>query len=61
MKKFKCTKCNSEDIFVEGNGYHVGLYCGECGGWIKWLNKNEERLARRQEEKNRESGFEEEE
>ena len=55
MKKFKCPKCKSEDVFVEGSGQHTGLYCGDCGSWIKWLDKKELRLAERQEEMNREN------
>lgn len=48
MKIYKCEKCGSTDIFIECNETHRGLYCGDCGKWIKWLNKDEERLASRQ-------------
>lgn len=48
MKIYKCEKCGSTDIFIECNENHRGLYCGDCGKWIKWLNKDEERLASRQ-------------
>lgn len=51
MKVFVCPKCNSKDVFVERNGTQYGLYCGDCGSWIKWLNKKELRLAERQVEK----------
>ena len=48
MKIFECEKCNSKDVFVEQNGNNIGLYCSDCGKWIKWLNKDELRLAERQ-------------
>lgn len=48
MKIFKCQKCNSKDVFVQTSGNNTGLYCGDCGKWIKWLNKDEQRLAERQ-------------
>lgn len=50
MKFFECPKCKSRDVFVEGSGKQVALYCGECGNWIKWLNKKEIKIAQRQEE-----------
>ena len=48
MKIFKCQKCNSKDVFTQTSDNHVGLYCGDCGKWIKWLNKDEQRLVERQ-------------
>lgn len=48
MKVFKCQKCGSKDVFVQTSGNNTGLYCGDCGKWIKWLNKDEQRLAERQ-------------
>lgn len=48
MKVFKCQKCSSKDVFVQTSGNNTGLYCGDCGKWIKWLNKDEQRLAERQ-------------
>lgn len=55
MKEFKCTKCESTDIFIEKvgthtglYGTHIGLYCSNCGKWITWLNKHNLRLAKRQ-------------
>lgn len=26
----KCSKCNSEELFVEIQGNRRGLYCGKC-------------------------------
>ena len=48
MKIFTCPKCESEDVFVELRGTHTGLYCGDCGRWIKFLTRAEIRLANRQ-------------
>lgn len=41
MKNFSCPKCGSEDLFLRKSGNNMGLYCGDCGKWIKWVNKNE--------------------
>ena len=48
LKIFECSKCKSRDIFIKKSGNNTGLYCGDCGAWIKWLNKNEARLAQKQ-------------
>lgn len=48
MKEFECSKCHSKDIFIEKSGNNTGLYCGDCGKWITWLNKDQVRLAERQ-------------
>lgn len=48
MKEFKCPKCGSNDIFVEGSGQQVGLYCSDCGVLIKLLSKKEIRQAEKQ-------------
>ena len=48
MKIFTCSKCGSTDVFIDENGNHKGLYCGDCGKWIKWLTKEEVRLVNRQ-------------
>ena len=48
MKVFECPKCHSNDVFIEESGNQIGLYCGDCGKWIKWLTKDEVRLAERQ-------------
>lgn len=47
MKEFKCNKCNSEDMFIKANGTQTGLYCGDCGKCIQWLNKQDQLLAER--------------
>ena len=44
MSDYKCECGNTSDFFIEYKLPQCGLYCGECGKWIKWLNKDEERL-----------------
>ncbi|MCM1225975.1 MAG: hypothetical protein NC320_00945 [Clostridium sp.] len=41
MKQIVCKKCGSVSLYTELKGNNTGLYCSECGAWIKWLNKNE--------------------
>lgn len=49
MKIFTCPHCKSRFIFTRFKTYNYGLYCGDCGQWIKNLNSKEARLAQRQE------------
>lgn len=42
--KFNCTYCGSENTEVEEKGSQTGLYCCDCGKWIKWLNKEDIRV-----------------
>lgn len=42
-----CTKCGSIALHTEVKGNNTGLYCGDCGAWITWLNKDQLRLAER--------------
>jgi tRNA(Ile2) C34 agmatinyltransferase TiaS len=51
MKEYSCPKCGSNDVFMEPKGNATGLYCGDCGRWIKWLPKNEILLVKRYLEK----------
>lgn len=44
MNEYKCPKCNSTNLFTKKKETQTGLYCKECGRWIKWLNKEEVRL-----------------
>jgi len=45
MKNYVCEKCGSLDLFIKSNGSQTGLYCSDCGKWIKWLSKSEIALA----------------
>lgn len=40
MKEYVC-KCGSKRIFIKDNGTQTGMYCKECGKWIKWIGKKE--------------------
>ena len=42
----KCSKCDSEELFVEIQGNRRGLYCGKCGKWQKWITKQELQIAK---------------
>ncbi len=43
MNQKFCKKCGSVSLYTELKGNQTGLYCSDCGAWIKWLNKNERR------------------
>lgn len=36
-----CKKCGSVSLHTEVKGNNTGLYCDDCGSWIKWLSKDE--------------------
>lgn len=36
-----CNKCGSISLHTEVKGNNTGLYCDDCGAWIKWLGKDE--------------------
>jgi transcription elongation factor Elf1 len=54
MKEYACPKCGSIDVFTQSKGSATGLYCGDCGRWIKWITKDELRLVNRFIEMNKE-------
>ena len=39
-----CKKCGSISLHTEVKGNNTGLYCDDCGAWIKWLSKDELRV-----------------
>ena len=41
MYKNCCTKCGSVDLYTQTKGNNIGLYCSDCGAWVKWINKDE--------------------
>lgn len=53
MTTISCKKCGSVDLFIKENGSQVGLYCSDCGAWIKWLGKDERRLIELQIQRNK--------
>ena len=36
-----CKKCGSIALHTEAKGNNTGLYCDDCGAWVKWLGKDE--------------------
>ena len=36
-----CKKCGSVSLHTEVKSNNTGLYCDDCGAWIKWLGKDE--------------------
>lgn len=38
-----CKKCGSIYLHTETKGSATGLYCDDCGAWVKWLGKDEKR------------------
>lgn len=43
----KCKKCGSNKLFVEIKNPNLrGLYCSNCGIWLKWITKQELQVAK---------------
>ena len=43
-----CKKCGSVSLYTEIKNNNTGLYCKDCGVWVKWLNKEEIRVFQHQ-------------
>lgn len=41
MYQNSCKKCGSISLHTEVKGNNTGLYCDDCGAWVKWLGKDE--------------------
>ena len=41
MEKYKCKKCGGYLGRIKASDRHVGLYCSDCGAYIKWLSNDE--------------------
>lgn len=54
--KYICGKCGNNTMFTQAKGGNTGLYCRNCGKWIKWLAKDELRAFEHNEE-NKNSTF----
>lgn len=37
----RCRRCASAARNTQQQGQHLGLYCGDCGTWIRWLPQPE--------------------
>lgn len=42
--EFRCKNCGSENLEIEEKGNQTGLYCCDCGKWLKWITKEEKRV-----------------
>jgi len=47
INNFVCSKCSGTFTFIKKNNTQTGLYCSDCGKWVKWLGKEEIRLYER--------------
>ena len=43
IKDYRC-KCGCDDLFFKAKGNQTGIYCGRCGKWFKWADKDERNL-----------------
>lgn len=43
-KKSKGCPCGCNKFFAKEHKKQLGLYCSECGAWVKWANNEERRL-----------------
>jgi hypothetical protein len=39
MEQLTCQYCLSENVEFKEKGPHLGAYCKDCGGFIKWVKK----------------------
>ena len=47
IKDNKC-KCGHDDFFFADKGNQTGIYCTNCGKWLKWADKDEKNLRMKQ-------------
>ena len=47
IKNYKC-KCGHDDFFFADKGNQIGIYCSYCGKWLKWADRDEQNLRRKQ-------------
>lgn len=47
MYEWVCKKCGSVSLHIKESGNNVGLYCSDCGAWLKWIGKDEQRAFER--------------
>ena len=52
-----CKKCGSISLHTEVKGSNTGLYCDDCGAWVKWLGKDELRAFEHSQKENKISGI----
>ncbi len=52
-----CKKCGSISLHTEAKGNNTGLYCDDCGAWVKWLGKDELKAFEHSQKENNISGI----
>ena len=40
MERLSCPYCLSENVEYRPKGPHIGAYCKDCNGFIKWVSKS---------------------
>lgn len=48
-----CKKCGSVSLHTEVKGSNTGLYCDNCGAWVKWLGNDELRAFEHSQKENK--------
>lgn len=41
---YQCKKCSGDDFWFMKKGEQLGIYCKNCGRWLKWADKDERHL-----------------
>ena len=50
--KLGCNRCGEEmEVYIEMKGPHLKASCSQCGGYIKFLNKEEKAQLEKEEDK----------
>lgn len=44
LKNYKCANCENTEFFMSRRGEQIGVYCLECGRYLKWANPSEVNL-----------------
>lgn len=52
-----CKKCGSISLHTEVKGSNTGLYCDDCGAWVKWIGKDELKAFEHSQKENNISGI----
>lgn len=42
-----CPHCGSGKLYIQEKKTNTGLYCDDCGKWIKWLSKEDIKVFER--------------
>ena len=48
--ELRCKYCGSLNLETEKKGTQTGVYCCDCGKWLKWATKEEIRLINHKDE-----------